>query len=95
VHAKRWSANGDTESAPSFHCLIHLPGSEANPVRLYNREYRRLLEGDFADAALSHIKEQIRNKDPFFLTVGWTRPNFPNEAASARRKIIMRDNSRR
>lgn len=25
----------------------------------------------------------IRNKDPFFLMVGCTRPHFPNEAASA------------
>ncbi len=54
-------------------------GGEAKPVRLYDREYRRQIEGDIADAAVSYIKEQARNKDPFFLMVGWTRPHFPND----------------
>jgi arylsulfatase len=55
------------------------PGGEAKPVRLYDREYRRHIEGDIAEAAASYIKEQARGKNPFFLMVGWTRPHFPND----------------
>lgn len=55
------------------------PGSEARQVRLYDREYRRHIEGDIADAAVSYIEARARNQAPFFLMIGWTRPHFPND----------------
>lgn len=57
------------------------PGGEAKPVRVYDRSYRREIEGDIAAAAVGYIKEQATKKAPFFLMVGWTRPHFPNDPA--------------
>lgn len=57
------------------------PGSTAQQVRLYDREYRRQIESDIADAAVGYINEQAKQDKPFFLMVGWTRPHFPNDAA--------------
>jgi arylsulfatase len=57
------------------------PGGAAKPVRLYDREYRRRIEGDIADAAVSYIERQAKQDAPFFLMVGWTRPHFPNDPA--------------
>jgi arylsulfatase len=57
------------------------PGGAAKPVRPYDREYRRQIEGDIAATAVSYIEEQAGKKDPFFLMIGWTRPHFPNDAA--------------
>lgn len=55
------------------------PGGAAKPVRLYDRKYRRQIEGDIANAAVKYIKQQAGKKDPFFLMVGWTRPHYPND----------------
>ncbi len=55
------------------------PGDEAKPVRLYDREYRRHIEGDIAKAAVSYIEQQAKGGNPFFLMIGWTRPHFPND----------------
>ncbi len=55
------------------------PGGEARQVRLYDREYRRHIEGDIANAAVKYIKKQARDDYPFFLMIGWTRPHFPND----------------
>jgi arylsulfatase len=57
------------------------PGGKAESVRLYDRKYRRQIEADIADAAVSYIKKQAGKKNPFFLMVGWTRPHFPNDPA--------------
>jgi len=57
------------------------PGGAAKTVRVYDREYRKKIESDIADAAVSYIKEQAKQDDPFFLMIGWTRPHFPNDAA--------------
>lgn len=57
------------------------PGVAAEPVRPYNREYRRQIEGDIAATAESYIKDKAGEKEPFFLMIGWTRPHFPNDAA--------------
>ncbi len=57
------------------------PGGAAEPVRPYNRVYRRQIEGDIAAAAVSYIKEQAQLEKPFFLMIGWTRPHFPNDAS--------------
>ena len=55
------------------------PGGVAEPIRLYDRKYRRQIEADIAEAAASYIEEQARADNPFFLMVGWTRPHFPND----------------
>ena len=57
------------------------PGGPAKPVRLYDRKYRRQIESDIADTAVSYIEQQADKKAPFFLMVGWTRPHFPNDPA--------------
>ena len=57
------------------------PGGKAETVRLYDREYRRQIEGDIADAAVVYIEAQAKQDNPFFLMVGWTRPHFPNDPA--------------
>lgn len=57
------------------------PGGAARQVRLYDRRYRRQIESDIADAAVSYIEHQAKQEKPFFLMVGWTRPHFPNDAA--------------
>jgi len=57
------------------------PGGKAEPVRLYDRKYRRQIEADIADAAAFYIKEQANKENPFFLMIGWTRPHFPNDPA--------------
>lgn len=57
------------------------PGGSAKAVRVYTHEYRKQIEGDIAKAASKYIKENAKNKDPFFLMIGWTRPHFPNDPA--------------
>lgn len=56
------------------------PG-KAKPVRAYDFEYRKQIEGDIAKEAVSYITEQAKTKDPFFLMIGWTRPHFPNDVS--------------
>jgi arylsulfatase len=54
------------------------PG-EVRRVRPYNRAYRRQIEADLARSAATYIERKAREKRPFFLMVGWTRPHFPND----------------
>ena len=55
------------------------PGGAAKQVRIYDREYRKQIDSDIADAAVEYIKTSSKKKNPFFLMVGWTRPHFPND----------------
>ena len=83
----QYGANMRTTGAPErfqkaleAHVLeARKPGGEAKKKRLYDREYRRHIEGDIAKAAAGYIKKQARDDDPFFLMIGWTRPHFPND----------------
>ena len=68
-------------AAATFIVEAKEPGGTAERVRLYDREYRRQIESDIADAAVGYIEEQAQKDDPFFLMVGWTRPHFPNDAS--------------
>jgi len=54
------------------------PG-EPERLRLYDKEYRKQIEGDIAKASVDYIKQQSAARKPFFLMVGWTRPHFPND----------------
>jgi arylsulfatase len=54
------------------------PG-EPREVRDYDREYKRLIEGEIANRAVDYIHEVASDDDPFFLMVGFTRPHFPND----------------
>lgn len=56
------------------------PG-EAKKVGVYDREYRKFVERDIAKGAVRYIEDHAKQKDPFFLMIGWTRPHFPNDAA--------------
>jgi arylsulfatase len=55
------------------------PRGAAEPIRLYDLEYRRQIEADIARTAASYIEEQASGDTPFFLMIGWTRPHFPND----------------
>jgi arylsulfatase len=55
------------------------PGQELRTVRPYNRDYRRIIEGNIAGAAVDYIGRQAATGNPFFLFIGWTRPHFPND----------------
>jgi arylsulfatase len=55
------------------------PGEAARAVRVYSHEYRKQIEGDIAEAASTYIEQRAKQKDPFFLMIGWTRPHFPND----------------
>ena len=54
------------------------PGKdELKKVRVYDLEYRRLIEGDIASASADYIKKQAKSKNPFFLYVGWSHVHYP------------------
>jgi len=69
------------EAASTFIVEAKEPGGTVERVRLYDREYRKQIESDIADAAVGYIEEHANQDDPFFLMVGWTRPHFPNDTA--------------
>lgn len=56
------------------------PG-EAREVRDYDFEYRRKIEGIITRKAVDYIKGSAKQKKPFFLFVGFTRPHFPNDVS--------------
>ncbi|MBK1879303.1 sulfatase-like hydrolase/transferase [Pelagicoccus mobilis] len=72
--------DGLQKAAATYITEAKKPGEAAKVVQIYDREYRRQIESDIADAAVGYIKEQADKEDPFFLMVGWTRPHFPNDA---------------
>ncbi|EED31111.1 steryl-sulfatase [gamma proteobacterium NOR5-3] len=54
------------------------PGKDVvKKVRPYDLEYRRHIEGDIAEASVKYIKEQAKEKEPFFLYVGWSHVHYP------------------
>ncbi len=54
------------------------PNTPAREVRVYDIAYRRQIEKDIADYSVDYIKRHAKGKKPFFLTVAWTRPHYPN-----------------
>ncbi|MEP5570086.1 MAG: arylsulfatase [Halioglobus sp.] len=50
-------------------------------VRPYTLEYRQQVEGDIAKASVDFIQRQAKEKQPFFLYVGWTHTHYPTLAA--------------
>jgi arylsulfatase len=56
------------------------PG-KAKQVRDYDLEYRKEIEGVIAQRAVDYIEGSAKQKKPFFLMVGFTRPHFPNDVA--------------
>ena len=42
------------------------------PVRVYDLDYRREVEGDIAEAASTFIADHANDDNPFFLYVGWS-----------------------
>ena len=51
------------------------------PVRVYDLDYRRQVEGDIADAAGALIASHAKDDEPFFLYVGWSHVHYPSEAS--------------
>ena len=56
------------------------PG-EAKEVRVYDREYRKMIEGEIANRSIAYINEQAKENEPFLLMVGFTRPHYPNDVS--------------
>jgi arylsulfatase len=54
---------------------------EAQIIRPYDKEYRKIIEEDITKSSIEYIKEQAKKNEPFFLFIGWTRPHFPNDVA--------------
>lgn len=54
---------------------------ELEQVRPYDLNYRRQVEGDIAEAASQFITEHAKEKDPFFLYVGWSHVHYPSGAS--------------
>jgi arylsulfatase len=53
--------------------------ADVDGLRPYDREYRKQIEVDIARAAVDIIARLAKGDEPFFLTIGWTRPHYPNE----------------
>ena len=53
------------------------------PVRVYDLDYRRQVEGDIADAAGTFIASHASDDEPFFLYVGWSHVHYPSGASKA------------
>ena len=51
------------------------------PVRVYDLDYRREVEGDIAEAASTFIADHANDDNPFFLYVGWSHVHYPSGAA--------------
>jgi arylsulfatase A-like enzyme len=47
-------------------------------VRPYTVDYRRQVEGDIAKASVDYITQQAKEKEPFFLYVGFTHTHYPS-----------------
>lgn len=58
------------------------PGGTIKKIRPYDSTYRRLIDRDIAISASNYIKNKANEKKPFFIFIGWTRPHYPNHAAS-------------
>ena len=56
-------------------------GGKLKNIRPYDHDYRRLIERDIAATASMYIKNKAKTRKPFFLSIGWTRPHYPNDAA--------------
>ena len=50
-------------------------------VREYTVEYRKQVEGDITKASIDFINELSKEKEPFFLYVGFTNSHYPNVSA--------------
>jgi arylsulfatase len=51
----------------------------ADRLREYDLAYRMQIEEDIAQASVDYIRQQATGDSPFFLSIGWTRPHFPND----------------
>ena len=52
-------------------------GGTPKKVRVYDLEYRRLIDGDLTDKAIDFMRRQSKAKKPFFLYVPYTATHFP------------------
>lgn len=51
------------------------------PVREYTVEYRKQVEGDISKASIEFINKLSKEKEPFFLYVGFTHSHYPSVTA--------------
>ena len=54
-----------------------IAGEALKKVRPYTVDYRRQIEGDIANASIDFIQRKAREKQPFFLYIGWTHTHYP------------------
>ncbi len=72
------SLPGFAESGiPKPYVLDAVKGSAPKKARIYNLEYRPLIDRDLTDRAISFMKKQTRAKKPFFVYLPYTATHFP------------------
>ena len=52
-------------------------GKDPKKVRVYDVEYRALIDGDLTDKAIDFIRRQAKAKKPFFTFIPYTATHFP------------------
>ncbi len=74
-----WSSlHGFKESGvPDSYVFEAKRGGAVEKVRVYDLEYRRLIDGDLTDKAIDFMRRQSKAKKPFFLYLPYTATHFP------------------
>ena len=67
----------DQKVASLVYVLDAVKGSAPKQARVYDMEYRPLIDRDLTDRAISFMKQQTRAKKPFFIHLPYTATHFP------------------
>ena len=78
---KTFGAPEAIQTALTPKILVATGPGQAKEVRDYDFDYRKVIEGEIAKASIEYIRSASKEKRPFFLMVGFTRPHFPNDVA--------------
>jgi arylsulfatase len=72
------SLQGFAESGiPKPYVLDSVKGSDPKQARVYDVEYRPLIDRDLTDRAIKFMKKQSQAKKPFFIYLPYTATHFP------------------
>jgi arylsulfatase len=52
-------------------------GKTPSPIKEYNVETRRTIDGEITEKAIAFMKEQVNNKNPFFVYIPFTQAHIP------------------
>ena len=72
--------------------LDAVKGSAPRKVRVYDLDYRPLIDRDLTDRAISFMKKSAAGRKPFFVYLPYTATHFPTHAPSGlQREVRKRD----